>query len=307
MRKCAFIRKLPGFRTPNLKTLLLGGCGNLTEVHDNIGLLDKLEFWNLYNCKKLEILPSNLNLKSLEFLCLAGCKRLKKFPQIHPEMKCLKNLRVHLGGTCIRELHSSLGNLTSGLKSLYLPKVQNLDLSFAQYGFKSLKYLYLKHFDRNMVDFYIWMRPDYFPALECIRLKCPTRGPNTLHLPVDQNLDLSFSQYGFKSLITLDLNYFDRNMGDLNIWLKPDRFPVLKTLRLSNSNIVTIPESITKFTRLKSLTLYGCKQLQEIPRLPQSMVELNAQECRSLDLQSWRLLDQVSFYLSIIVTFLNYV
>ena len=308
MTKCEFIRKLPGFRAPNLKRLDLGGCGNLTEVHDNIGLLDKLKYWVLDDCEKLKILPSKLNLKSLQSLYLRGCKRLKKFPQIHPEMKCLKNLDVDLGGTSIRKLPSSLRYLTNGLKYLFLNEVQNLDLSFAQYGFKSLTELDLSHFDRNMVDLNIWLRPDYFPVLETLQLKYLTSGPNTLHLPVDQNLDLSFSQYGFSSLRLLDLSYFDRNLGDLNIWLKPDRFPVLETLRLINSNIVTIPESITKFTRLQYLNLHGCKQLQEIPRLPQSIVKLDAQECRSLDLQSSRrLLDQVSFYLSIIVTFLNYV
>ena len=308
MSDCEFIRKLPGFRAPNLKKLNLGGCVNLTEVHDNIGLLDKLKDWRLYDCKKLEILPSNLNLKSLELLSLGGCKRLKKFPQIHPEMKCLKNLYVHLGGTSIRKLPSSLRYLTSGLKALLLSEIQNLDLSFAQYGFKSLTHLYLSHSDRNMVDLNIWLRSDYFPVLQSLRLRYLTSGPNTLHLPVVQNLDLSFLQYGFSSLTYLELIYFDRNMYDLNIWLKPDRFPVLKVLTLSNSNIVTIPESITAFTRLQELWLQGCKQLQEIPRLPQSIVKLDAKGCHSLDLQSSRrLLDQVSFYLSIIVTFLNYV
>ena len=199
MRDCEFNRKLPGFRAPNLETLDLGGCGNLTEVHDNIGLLDKLKYWKLFDCTKLKILPSKLNLKSLECLTLAGCKRLKKFLQIHPEMKCLKQLVVHLGGTCIRKLPSSLRYLTSGLNILFLPVVQILDLSF-------------------------------------------------LH-------------YGFKSLTLLDLTNFDRNMVDINIWLKPDYFPVLETLYLTNSNIVTIPESITKFTRLRFLYLCGCKQL----------------------------------------------
>ena len=308
MSYCEFIRKLPGFRAPNLENLDLADCGNLTEVHDNIGLLDKLKYWNLYDCKKLESLPSKLNLKSLKCLFLGGCKRLKKFPQIHPEMKCLKNLMVHLSGTSIRKLPSSLRYLISGLQTLYLPKIQNLGLNFAQYEFKSLTYLDLSHFDTNMVDLNIWLRPDYFPVLKNLQLSYLTSGPNTLHLPVVQNLDLSFSQYGFSSLTCLGLKYFDRNMCDLNIWLKPDRFPVLETLVLYNSNIVTIPESITKFTRLQFLTLHGCKQLQEIPRLPQSIVKLEAQNCCSLDLQSSsRILDQVSFYLSIIVTFLNYV
>ena len=293
MWKCEFIRKLPGFRAPNLEILNLGDCGNLTEVHDNIGLLDKLNSWWLDGCEKLESLPSKLNLKSLKSLNLEGCKRLKKFPQIHPEMKCLKELYLNLGRTTIRKLPSSLSYLTNGLVDLQVPEIQNL---------------YLSHFDRNMVDLNIWLRPDYFQVLKRLELKYLIGGPNTLHLPVDQNLDLSFSQYGFPSLTELYLESFDRNICDLNIWLKPDRFPVLERLWLHDSNIVTIPESITKFTRLHYLSLNGCKQLQEIPRLPQSIRRLEAEGCRSLDLQSSRrLLDQVSFYLSIIVTFLNYV
>ena len=308
MSKCEFIRKLPGFRAPNLETLDLGGCGNLTEVHDNIGLLDKLKVWMLYDCEKLESLPSKLNLKSLQSLSLEGCKRLKKFPQIHPEMKCSKNLVVQLSGTSIRKFPSSLRYLTSGLEFLYLPEIQNLDLSFAQYGFKSLISLDLSYFDTNMVYLNIWLRPDYFPVLKALKLEYLTSGPNILHLPVVQNLDLSSSQDGFSSLTYLGLSYFDRNMCDLNIWLKPDRFPVLERLLLSNSNIVTIPESITTFTRLNYLELRNCVWLQEIPRLPHSIDEVDADNCRSLDLQSSRrLFDQVSFYPSIIVTFLNYV
>ena len=306
LSKCEFIRKLPGFRAPNLEILNLVDCVNLTDVHDNIGLLDKLKDWKLSGCKKLEILPSKLNLKSLNYLTLRGCKRLKKFPQIHPEMKCLKNLS--LSGTRISKLPSSLKYLTSGLTALYLHKVQSLDLSFAQYGFKSLTRLDLRSFDGNVVDLYIWLRPDYFPVLETLRLGFETSGPNTLHLPVLQNLDLSFLQYGFTSLTYLDLSCFDRNTVDLNTWLKPNHFPVLEKLYLCKSNVVTITESITKFTRLQFLDLTNCKQLQKIPRLPQSIVKLEAIGCRSLGLQSSRrLLDQVSFYLSIIVTFLNYV
>ena len=205
----------------------MGGCVNLTEVHDNIGLLDKLKYWVLDDCEKLKILPSKLNLKSLKYFILGGCKRLKKFPQIHPEMKCLKQLYLNLGRTSIRKLPSSLRYLTSGLESLYLYEVQ--------YGFSSLTSLDLNHFDTNMVYLNIWLRPDYFPVLKALKLEYLTSGPNILHLPVVQNLDLSFLQYGYSSLTSLDLRRFDRNMCDLNIWLKPDRFPVLEDLLLSRS------------------------------------------------------------------------
>ena len=82
---CESIRKLPGLRTPNLETLILRGCGNLIEVDE--WSLYKLKEWSLYNCKKLQILPSKINLKSLKYLNLGGCERLEKFLHIQPEME----------------------------------------------------------------------------------------------------------------------------------------------------------------------------------------------------------------------------
>ncbi|KAM3737022.1 hypothetical protein ACB098_09G025200 [Castanea mollissima] len=68
--------------------------------------------------------------------------------------------------------------------------------------------------------------------------------------------------------------------------MKPDSFPSLDTLRIDGSNIVTIPESIIKFTTLRELTMRNCKNLQEIPMLPHSIRRVNAADCMSLDLPS---------------------
>ena len=42
---CESIQELPEMCAPNLKTLMLTSCENLVEVHESIGLLDKLEYW----------------------------------------------------------------------------------------------------------------------------------------------------------------------------------------------------------------------------------------------------------------------
>ena len=82
-------------------------------------------------------------------------------------------------------------------------------------------------------------------------------------------------------------------------WMQPDYFPVLETLDLYNTGIVTIPESISRFTTLRRLTLSDCKKLREIPRLPPSIRTVNAQNCGRLDTQSSsRLLNQVSLSFS---------
>ena len=114
---CESITKLPDLYCKNLEKLRLSDCKNLIEVHESFGFLEKLKEWNFYSCSQLQILPSTLMLKSLEKFELDGCTRLEKFPDIHPEMKCLNRLTLSLSG--IRELPSSLLYLT-GLARLYL-------------------------------------------------------------------------------------------------------------------------------------------------------------------------------------------
>ena len=84
LHSCVSLEKLPDLCAPNLESLDLNYCENLIEVHEAIGSLDKLRCFSLTDCKKLQILPSTLRLKSLESLYLDGFVSLEKFPKIHP-------------------------------------------------------------------------------------------------------------------------------------------------------------------------------------------------------------------------------
>nr|POE55448.1 hypothetical protein CFP56_73344 [Quercus suber] len=99
----------------------------------------------------------------------------------------------------------------------------------------------------------------------------------------------SFSNFsgpiGFQSLTNLDLS-FHRIKVELDSWMQPNYFPVLTYLYLSYTGIVTIPESISKFTKLQLLEIKDCKKLRKIPRLPQSIRTVDAQNCDQLDTQS---------------------
>ena len=170
---CVSLKELPDLGAPNLKSLHMMGCENLIEVHEAIGSLDKLKSWDLSNCKKLQILPSTLRLKSVESIYLNGCNSLEKFPNIHPEME---PYFLILGDCNIREWSSSLGNLFGGLTTLKLGGCQNLVnylcslVNFSRYEFTNLLCLELGNTDGNMIESHILTRPESFPSLCDLRL-----------------------------------------------------------------------------------------------------------------------------------------
>ncbi|XP_050240933.1 TMV resistance protein N-like [Quercus robur] len=99
------------------------------------------------------------------------------------------------------------------------------------------------------------------------------------------------SEYGFQRLRELR---FGRCGNKLEFLMKPNYFPVLSLLDLSGSDIVSIPESLNRFTTLKNLNIRNCQQLRQILGLPQFIRKLDASHCRSLDAQSSsRLLNQI--------------
>ena len=68
---------------PNIQRLNYQGCRKLHELHPSIGGLKKLIQLNLKDCKRLENLPHELNLESLEILILSGCsKTLRNFQRL---------------------------------------------------------------------------------------------------------------------------------------------------------------------------------------------------------------------------------
>ena len=231
---CENLVKLTELGAPNLEFLNLSGCENLVEIDEYFGSLEKLREWYLVGCRKLQILPSQLRLKSLCYFYISGCSRLEKLPNFHPEMECLKSLQFTKCG--IREVPSSIEHLTK-LETLSLSDCKNLgDLPDSIYKLQQL-----------------W------------NLETPTAKLR----PTCDSFDGS-SGYGFVNLTRLHFNNYE-GIIELDLLMKPDYFPALEALHLSNTNIVTIPESISRFPRLETLRAANCKHLREIRGLPQSI------------------------------------
>lgn len=244
---CKSIQKIPEFWAPNLKTLNISYCINLVEVHESVGLLDKLKTWNLNGCHELQTLPRRLNLKSLEHFDLCNCIGLEKFPDIHQEMKCLK--KILLAGCGIKELPSSIGYLIQ-LQVLSLLACPNLrEIPSSIYKLQKLETLVL--------------------ASNILR-------------PTSNSFDDSF-RYGFVNLTRLHI--VSENIIELD-FIESQYFPALESLNVTVKDIVTIPKSFSTLTRLRKLHMVSCQHLQEIQALPQSLSYLEVLICRSWDQQS---------------------
>ena len=156
LHSCVSLERLPDLRAPNLRSLELNYCENLIEVHEAIGSLDNLNGFSLVDCKKLQILPSTLRLRSLY---LDGCVSLENFPNIHPETKWDY---LSFGNIKIREWPSSPGCLISGLGK-----------------FMNLEVLEVRGSDGNIIESHILTKPDSFPSLTELHID----GSNIVTIP----------------------------------------------------------------------------------------------------------------------------
>jgi len=91
-----YLTNTPDFTgIPNLESLNLEGCANLSEVHPSFRRHKKLRFVNLVNCYSLRIFPCYLEMESLEICTFSGCSKLVEFLGISGNVNYLREFRFH--------------------------------------------------------------------------------------------------------------------------------------------------------------------------------------------------------------------
>ncbi|XP_039062438.1 TMV resistance protein N-like [Hibiscus syriacus] len=258
--------KTPDFTmAPALEVLILEGCKKIVDVHPSIAELKRLQNLNLRGCKSLRNLPTKIGMESLQTFVLSGCSNLLWFPEIDCKMDCLKTLDLS-GCYRVGFLPESL-QLAEFLEELDLSETAITKPPSCIFRLKNLKVLSFNgrkgsssKFQQNL--------PSLFKKFQ--------RGKtNSMALMLPSLLGLS-------SLKELKLTGCNLCEGDI-----PTDISCLSSLvdlNLSSNNFVSLPDSLTRLSKLESLELMNCRRLKSLPELPTSTANVSIDDCASLEL-----------------------
>ncbi|KAG7944908.1 hypothetical protein I3843_15G127200 [Carya illinoinensis] len=280
---CKFLKKIPDLSSiSNLKELTVQECTKLVEVHDSVRSLENLSKLDFCGCSKLQILPRSLNLRSLRWLLLADCSSLRYLPEIECKMECLT--RLTLDGTAIEELPLSIKNLV-GLEELYLWDCKNLirlPIACIQ-----LQHLWRLDIGGNCPNIVEKKRDDGLSllAIESAKMEeeisLREERLHELAPPTNSsNGSTTLQLLNLQSCFQLETNFFPIS----SLFTMFNYSTNLLCLNLSNTEIVSLPMSIKGFIKLIDLDLRFCRKLEEIPKLPPNIRQVDVTGCESLEI-----------------------
>ncbi|KAJ9675441.1 hypothetical protein PVL29_024386 [Vitis rotundifolia] len=202
----------------NLRELHLHGTA-IQDLPSSIENLKGLQFLDLAFCKRLVTLPTHIcNLKSLKTLDVYGFSKLNKLPKSLGSLQCLEQLDA-----------GCLGSIASQLPSLS--------------GLCSLRILHL-------------------------------HGLNLMQWSIQDDI---CRLYSLEVLDLTNCNLIDDGIADENFHLSS-----LQVLCLSRNHISKIPAGISQLSKLQVLGFSHCKMAVESPELPSSLRSIDVHACTGL-------------------------
>ena len=284
----------------------------MEELHTSIWSLKNLVFLDLRKCN-LKNLPSSIcELESLKYLTLFYCSSLNTFPDLPRNIVDLDFSR-----TAIEEVPSSIKNVSAleTLNLMHCERLKNLPSSICK--LKKLRVLNL--FGCSKLESF----PEILEPMESLEsLDLEKTGIRWLPkfsfenlialrcLILDSCENLAFVPHGVFCISSLETLSFSNcpqveplpawsniclqmltelKMSNYNIVKLPDWIGFLSSLKildLRGNLIDSLPKSIKKLSQLIELQIRNCENLQSLPELPLSLGFLDASGCKSLEMVS---------------------
>ncbi|XP_050264204.1 disease resistance protein RPV1-like [Quercus robur] len=282
----------------SLDSIQLSGTA-IKELPSSIEFLIGLTLLSLRDCKKFELLPSTVcSLKSLNKIWLSRCPKFVNLPDNIGNLKRVNWL--DLEGTAIEVLPSSVGRLAA-LSYLSLKNCKNLVcLPSTICNLKRVGYLILTGCSKitnlpenlgNMENL-----SDLFLDGTAIK-ELPS---STIHLKRLNKVSFEGCQLSSSSLTSMPRSK-TIDLSDCNLSAIPsgiDRFSrtELQNLYLMGNDFVSLPESISQFSRLEYLYLDGCKSLRSLSNIPSRVYHIYLGNCTSLERLPEPPIDFFSFF-----------
>ena len=259
LRDCKKIDKLPKDlgNVVSLEMLDLSGTA-ITELPLSIEFLIGLGRLHLDGCPKFVNLPKNLgNLKHLNWLCLQGTA-IAVLPSSIECMAALKYLKLEDCKNLVF-LPSTICNLkkVECLDLIGCSKIANLPENLG--NMESLKWLFLG---------------------ETAIKELPS---STIHLEKVWRVSFKGCHLSSSSLTSMPRSR-EIDLSDCQLSEIPSGIDCISMteLYLRGNDFISLPESISQFSRLTHLYLDGCKDLQSIPNIPSKVEFICLDNCTSL-------------------------
>ncbi|KAB2627207.1 protein suppressor of npr1-1 [Pyrus ussuriensis x Pyrus communis] len=262
LRQCKKLHSLPSnIHMRSLRTLNLSSCSNLynfaqipevmnllelnldetaiSELPSSIKNFTGLVTLSLKDCRRLEILPGSIHMRSLQALNVSGCSNLRNFPEF---LKVTENLtELHLDWTLVAGVSPGRENFKfSGIAIEELPSI-----IYSLTGLATLTLRYSKDFESLTSSICRLKSLNYLSLSGCTEFKV---FPDIL-----ENME---------RLASLDLD----NTSIRELPASIERLQGLVSLNLKNcKSLVYLPNSICNLLSLEWLTLNGCSKLSKLP------------------------------------------